>query len=75
MSQIQVFVLCTIIPVLLRCERCKHVYSRDERINDNFCKVCGKGFCFKCGSTEFRLPLYSWDEWAATCNRCGEMYG
>lgn len=75
MSQIEILISCQNVPILMRCEKCKHVFSRDERVNDNFCKVCGTGFCERCGSTDFRLPLYSWDEWYSTCNKCGMSYG
>lgn len=62
-------------PIMLRCGNCNHVLSMSERTNDCICNQCGKFVCVKCGSIDFRSPLYSWDEWATTCNKCGEQSG
>lgn len=60
-------------PIFIRCQKCNHVFSHDEIVNDNICKLCNTGFCYNCGSSDLRGPSYSWDEWGATCENCGEI--
>lgn len=63
-------------PIMVRCDNCKHVLSKEERGWDiDQCPTCKKPICTKCGGNEFKLPLYSWDEYQSRCKKCGEEYG